>query len=364
MLAAVGVAVVLRGHRRRRLDDDAPPPATAPAPEVVVRQVPAPEQQPQDLGFPAFATKNTTRVAGADPAADAAGGRARGLPVHGRGAGPGRGLAGRRREWPAGIAAATLVAAPVGAPVLITAGDSSRRHDLGARAARAEGLGRDGRTPGVRDRRRGRPDGLQTLRGERQGAGRDRRGDRALRERLGGEPDHSVVASSDEPAYAMPAAAWAARSGDPVLFASTDSVPKPTLRRARATTTGPGLRARARRRRSRDKTLKDDPEGRAGRHAGRRRRTRSRTRSSSRATRRDLRLERQRPRPRVRDRRLATAAGRRRPRRRCRRAATWGPLLVNDDAATAARRAPQLPPRPQARLRRATRPAPSTTTSG
>ena len=39
-----------------------------------------------------------------------------------------------------------------------------------------------------------------------------------LRERLAGKPEHMVLASSDEPAYAMPAAGWAARSGDPVLF--------------------------------------------------------------------------------------------------------------------------------------------------
>ncbi|TMK75478.1 MAG: hypothetical protein E6G48_01390, partial [Actinobacteria bacterium] len=42
----------------------------APAPSIVVH-----EQAPatQDLGFPVFATKNTTRVAGPDPVADAAG---------------------------------------------------------------------------------------------------------------------------------------------------------------------------------------------------------------------------------------------------------------------------------------------------
>src|SRR5436190_6856423 len=42
----------------------------APAPKVAIHQQP---QAVQDLGFPEFATKNTTRVAGADPVADAAG---------------------------------------------------------------------------------------------------------------------------------------------------------------------------------------------------------------------------------------------------------------------------------------------------
>ena len=39
---------------------------------MVVAEVPAPEEA-EELGFPAFATKNTTRVAGADPVANAAG---------------------------------------------------------------------------------------------------------------------------------------------------------------------------------------------------------------------------------------------------------------------------------------------------
>jgi hypothetical protein len=46
---------------------------------------------------------------------------------------------------------------------------------------------------------------------------------------VGTEPEHILLVSSEEPGYAMPAAAWAARSGDPVLFVHKDSVPKPTL---------------------------------------------------------------------------------------------------------------------------------------
>ena len=50
-----------------------------------------------------------------------------------------------------------------------------------------------------------------------------------LRERLADEPEHILIASSDEPAYAMPAAAWAARSGDPILFSGRDEVPAATV---------------------------------------------------------------------------------------------------------------------------------------
>jgi hypothetical protein len=58
-----------------------------------------------------------------------------------------------------------------------------------------------------------------------------------LRERLAGAPpDHFVIAPESAPAFAMPAAAWAARSGDPVLFAGADRLPRPSaavLRRHR-----------------------------------------------------------------------------------------------------------------------------------
>jgi hypothetical protein len=51
-----------------------------------------------------------------------------------------------------------------------------------------------------------------------------------LRDRLfGSPPAHIVIAPSEQPQFAMPAAAWAARSGDPVLFAEGDVLPEATL---------------------------------------------------------------------------------------------------------------------------------------
>jgi hypothetical protein len=41
-------------------------------------------------------------------------------------------------------------------------------------------------------------------------------------------PRHIVVTTSEAGGFAMPAAAWAARSGDPVLFAETDRLPGAT----------------------------------------------------------------------------------------------------------------------------------------
>ncbi len=51
-----------------------------------------------------------------------------------------------------------------------------------------------------------------------------------LRDRLAGrKPEAIVLASSSEPAYAAPAAAYAARSGDPVLFTEAETLSQPTV---------------------------------------------------------------------------------------------------------------------------------------
>jgi hypothetical protein len=52
----------------------------------------------------------------------------------------------------------------------------------------------------------------------------------ALRDKLfDGPPHHVVLAPEGEPGFAMPAAAWAARSGDPVLFSAAKKLPAATL---------------------------------------------------------------------------------------------------------------------------------------
>ena len=38
-----------------------------------------------------------------------------------------------------------------------------------------------------------------------------------------------MIASADSPAYAMPAAGWAAESGDPILFVNSSGIPAPTV---------------------------------------------------------------------------------------------------------------------------------------
>jgi ell wall binding domain 2 (CWB2) len=227
LLAGLVVAAVL-GIGALTDDDDAA--SQAPAPEVVVRADEPPEE-PTDLGFPAFATSNTTRVAGADSVAVAAGIALAVFPNAGGVDGPNAVTMVPADDWAAGIAAASLVSDPVSAPILLSEGDELPElttlalDSLDPRGS-AETDGRQAFAVGTAPE----PDDLKTTRIEGAGAAEIAAEVALLRERLvGEEPAHLLVATSDEPEFAMPAAAWAARSGDPVLFAQRDSVPGATL---------------------------------------------------------------------------------------------------------------------------------------
>lgn len=212
------------------LADDDDGSALAPAPEVVVRTE-EPPGEPTDLGFPAFATSNTTRVAGADSIAVAAGISLATFPSTGGVDGPNAVTIVPSDEWAAGIAAASLVGDPVGAPILLSDGDELPEltalalTSLDPRGA-SETDGRQAFAVGSAPE----PEGLETTRIDGGNAAEIGAEVALLRERLTGqEPAQLLIASSDDPEFAMPAAAWAARSGDPVLFAQGDSVPGATL---------------------------------------------------------------------------------------------------------------------------------------
>ncbi len=224
-IAALGVGgyLLVDSHRGR---DRAEP---APAPKVVVH-----DEQPEaaaELGFPAFATKNTTRVAGADSTADAAGVALAVFPSTGGIEGPDAVTLVNGDDWPSGIAAASLMAPPVRAPILISAADSVP--GLTADALGALAPAGSPTTDGHQILAVGSAAAPSGLRVERVSGGDPAELAAAidrLRETLiGHPPQHILLIGSEQPQYAMPAAAWAARSGDPVLFVDRDSVPEPTL---------------------------------------------------------------------------------------------------------------------------------------
>jgi Cell wall binding domain 2 (CWB2) len=193
---------------------------------------PSPAPAPAEaLSFPAFATNNTTRIGGSDPTSNAAGVALAVFPSVTEAQRPAAVTLVDEEDWAGGIAASVLMAPPVRAPVLFSAADRLPEDSSEALAALD-------------------PQGSEATAGASlfaigsvalpDGAGKVTRvdsGDAAataaqiatLRDRLFGKPPaHVLVASSSSPEFAMPAAAWAARSGDPVLYTEASKLSPPT----------------------------------------------------------------------------------------------------------------------------------------
>jgi hypothetical protein len=194
--------------------DEAPSPAVAEA-----------------LAFPAFATNNTTRIGGSDPVSNAAGVALAVFPSTTAAQQPAAVTLAGEEDWAGAIAASVLMAPPIRSPVLFSTPDELPEDSEEALAALAP----------QGDKATGGASlfaiGAVALPDDAGEVTRVDSGDPAataaqiatLRERLAGEPPkHIVVTSTKFPEYAMPAAAWAARSGDPILFAD-EKLPPPTI---------------------------------------------------------------------------------------------------------------------------------------
>jgi hypothetical protein len=183
-------------------------------------------------GAVGVATKNTVRLGGADPAADAAAVARVVYPGLTSASRPQAAVLVDERDWPASLAAASLAAAPLGAPLLYSDGGTlaavSRQaleaiHPRGAVAAGGAQVIRIGTSAVV-------PDGDRTLTvpgGE--AAVVAAAIERLVRATSGSPPRQVIVTAADgPPALAMPAAGLAAESGAPILFVTAAGVPTAT----------------------------------------------------------------------------------------------------------------------------------------
>ena len=183
------------------------------------------------LGFPSTATKNTVRIGGGDSIADVAGVANVVFPATGERSRPTAVVLVEKDDWQGAIAASVLAGRPIEAPILLSDGgdlppvseDTLERLDpRGSDLARDAEVIRIGEEPP-------RPSGVRTalIKGEdpyERAAAIDRFASSAK-----GKPSADVVVASGEQAeYAMPAAAWAAFSGDSVLFTERNRLPEPT----------------------------------------------------------------------------------------------------------------------------------------
>ncbi len=187
-------------------------------------------QAGQKLGFPTLATKNTTRVAGADPVADAAAVALAVYPSAAPGTHPPAVVLASTADWEGALAASVLMARPVRAPLLLSG--PSTLAPATADALRALAPTGSGPAAGAQVIRVGDVPNTPGLRST-SITGRTPFAVAAAIDRfesaVAGSPSNDVViASSENPAYAMPAAGWAAESGDPLLFVSSSGIPQAT----------------------------------------------------------------------------------------------------------------------------------------
>jgi hypothetical protein len=207
------------------LGDEDPPP-----PQVGVKA--EDEQAAEKPGVPTSATRNTIRVGGGDAAADAAGVANALYPATGDSDRPTAVVLVDQEDWVSGIAASVLTGPPIGAPILLSDGDelpAATEDTLERLDPKGSDLSKDAQVirigPDV-----ARPGGFRPalIPGDNtfeRAAAIDRFFSAAR-----GKPSNDVLLySGEQPEWAMPAAAWAARSGDSVLPVRADSVPAPIL---------------------------------------------------------------------------------------------------------------------------------------
>ena len=184
----------------------------------------------QSLGFPAFATKNTTRVGGADPIADAAGVAQAIYPARSRDTRPAAVTLVDVKDWRAAISAAQLMSRPLRAPLLLSEGDKLPDATQSALDALGPtGAEKAGKAQVIRVGKTATPKGLRSSDLEGADPSELAQAIDRLHTAAAGAPTRAVVvAPSSAPEFAMPAAAWAAKAGDPVLWADRDRLPPAT----------------------------------------------------------------------------------------------------------------------------------------
>jgi hypothetical protein len=225
------VAAVLGGGDSNK-NSGKPAPVPAPPSKVSEEKQTPTAEAAEELGYPSFATNNTTRVGGSDPASTAAGVALAVFPSATVAQRPAAVTIVDQGEWQGAIAAAVLMAAPVQAPLLISsAGDLPDPTSQALEALDPQG---NASTKGAQVFAIGDapvPEGLKATPVKGSGPAALAAAIATLRDKLlDGPPHHIVLATEEEPALAMPAAAWAARSGDPVLFSGARKLPAPTLK--------------------------------------------------------------------------------------------------------------------------------------
>jgi len=184
--------------------------------------------EPQNLGFPERASKNTTRVPGADATEIAAAVARAVYPDPERR--PDAVTLVDTNDWRVAIAASALMAAPFDAPPLFTDGaDLPGPSSSALKALAPKGSAAAGNAQVIRIGNVAKPSGLKSsdVTGN-SPLGLTRAIAALIRNAKPGKSARVLIASAEDSSFAAPAAAYAAKSGDPVLFVTKDAVPPQT----------------------------------------------------------------------------------------------------------------------------------------
>jgi hypothetical protein len=199
---------------------------------VTVSSLPpsVPSRPVPKLGFPILATTNTTRVDGAGPIEDAAGVAQAVYPALTPATHPQAVTIAPTDDWQAALASAVLMAPPIHAPILLSGSGSLPSPTADALSAlKPRGAGTIRGAQAIKIGDVPTPAGLRSasITGANPfalAAAID-----TFQSAAAGKPSPDVmVVSADEPAFAMPAAGYAAESGVPILFVTASNVPAAT----------------------------------------------------------------------------------------------------------------------------------------
>ncbi|HEY2651039.1 MAG TPA: cell wall-binding repeat-containing protein [Solirubrobacteraceae bacterium] len=181
-------------------------------------------------GIPVVATKNTTRVDGADPISDAAAVALAVYPSAAPGTHPPAVILAPTNDWEAAIASSVLIAPPIRAPILLS--DPGATTSVTAQTLQTLAPAGSGSLSGAQLIRVG---SVPTVLGMRSLAIRGTDPftlaaaiNRVVNAVAGRASADVMIASADGPQYAMPAAGLAAESGSPILFVTGSTIPAPT----------------------------------------------------------------------------------------------------------------------------------------
>lgn len=218
------------------LSDDKPDSGATAAPDPGTPATGVKSNQPRaaaELGFPTVATKNTTRVPGGDAAADVAGAVSAVWPATSDRSRPAVVALVDKDDWQGALSASVLHAAPVRAPTLLADGANlpevssdtlTRLKPKGSqltKGAQVVLVGDKPRAPkGYKPASLGGKDPYETAAAI----------DRFFSAAKGKPSDDVIVTTGERAPYAMPAAAWAARSGDSILLTKHGEIPPATQR--------------------------------------------------------------------------------------------------------------------------------------